>query len=189
VITVAAGHKFQRCIAIEPAPSNLAELRCAVESRKLQNCQIFPVALADRAGVATLYFSRSDKIQKFDSLVRRDGLLESIQTPVTTLDNIVEESGTTGPFVIKIDVEGYELKVCKGAVRTLAQECTIVSEFWPWGLRSAGSRPYDYILFMKERGYEAHSLNGRLLPEAKLYRLSEMGEHDPFVVTDILFLK
>src|SRR5208283_2228810 len=101
--------------------------------------------------------------------------------------SLIAMMGTEGPYVLKIDIQGYEYFALKGAARTLAGSCTIVSEFWPWGLRRAGSSPRDYMRFMKESGYLPFDLDGHDLSDEKVERICTLGERDPFVTTDILF--
>jgi hypothetical protein len=65
----------------------------------------------------------------------------------------------------------------------------VISEFWPWGLKSASCNATDYLEFMQANGYTACELTGLPLSERKLDRLCRLGESDRFVVTDILFRK
>ena len=187
VITTAVADRFIRCVAVEPSPANLEFLRRSVSARGWENCKVVPSALGEREGSATLYLSESNTGD--NSLVRRDELSKSIKVPVTTLDRLVEQSGVVGPFLIKIDVQGCELIVLRGARRTLAGECTVVSEFWPWGLKSAGHGADQYLEFMSSQGYAAHELNGRSIPQSKLDRLCQLGDHSRFVTVDLLFMK
>jgi hypothetical protein len=108
---------------------------------------------------------------------------------IYTLDEVIKKSGVKGPYLIKIDVQGYEFKVFKGGKETLSKECLIISKFWPFGLKSAGDDPFQYIEFMKEFGYQTYDLHGVSLSTSKLARLCKLGIHDPFVVMDILFIK
>ncbi|MGI9607007.1 MAG: FkbM family methyltransferase [Acidimicrobiales bacterium] len=56
------------------------------------------------------------------------GTVRSTAVEVDTLDNIVRESGVKGPFGLKIDTEGHELDVLRGAAETLAETQFIVAE-------------------------------------------------------------
>lgn len=187
VITTAVAHRFEYCLAFEPLPQNVAQLRYAVESNRLRNCQVFACALGDRVGVTNLYCSESSSTN--NSLIKRDRLKKCIKVPVTTLDLIVEETNVIEPFFIKIDVEGYEPFVFRGAHQTLAKSCTILSEFWPWALKSGGYKAKDYLKFMKKYGYIACDLKGRPITQKKLVRFCELFEDDRFVETDLLFQK
>ncbi len=51
-----------------------------------------------------------------------------IKVPVKTLDSIVKESNVKGSFGIKIDVEGYELEILKGAKKTLKKTNFVIVE-------------------------------------------------------------
>jgi FkbM family methyltransferase len=119
LITTAVADRFNYCLAVEPAPANLARLQQAVSSRKLENCRVVPCALGEREGFAALHLSEVSNGD--DTLARRDDLTRSITVPVTTLDLLIEESKVAGPFFIKIDVQGYELMVFLGGERTLAE--------------------------------------------------------------------
>ena len=143
--------------------------------------------LGKEAGLATLYFSDAKTDQ---GSLAKQGSLKEVKVPVTTLDLIIEQSGVSGPFLIKIDVQGWEFFVFSGATQTLKKEAIIISEFWPMGTRkSAGCKASDYIELMKTNGYTACYLNGKPIPPYRLNRLCALGQHDRFVVTDILFQK
>jgi FkbM family methyltransferase len=51
-----------------------------------------------------------------------------IKVLVKTLDSIVQESNVKGSFGIKIDVEGYELEIIKGAKKTLKKTNFVIVE-------------------------------------------------------------
>lgn len=51
--------------------------------------------------------------------------LNSRRVPMRTLDTLVAENSLAGPFALKIDVDGAELRVLAGAKKTL-QNCTVV---------------------------------------------------------------
>jgi len=52
----------------------------------------------------------------------------SRQVDVTTLDTLYEQRRWTPPFGLKIDTEGYEDRVLKGARRTLAETQFVIAE-------------------------------------------------------------
>jgi hypothetical protein len=71
-----------------------------------------------------------------------------------TLDDYVRERGLSRVDVVKIDVEGHELAVLKGAVATLGRYHPLLlveirSEF----LRQAGTSRDAVYAFLKELGY------------------------------------
>jgi FkbM family methyltransferase len=83
-------------------------------------------------GVATIGVERerAGKSSLLDRtlLTRTAAEVEKREIPVKTIDQIVGESGLTGPFGLKIDTEGYELEVIRGATMTLASSQFVIAE-------------------------------------------------------------
>jgi FkbM family methyltransferase len=62
-------------------------------------------------------------------LTRREGhCFEQRQVPVKTMDELVAEHNLLPPFGIKIDTEGFELSVIKGAAKTLGKSVFVIVE-------------------------------------------------------------
>ena len=190
IVTVAISHLFDRCIAIEPLPENFSQLLSNVSAHKVKNCILLPLALDEKPGTKTIYYSprNTDTASLVSGLLSREALKEKL-VKTDTLDEVVKKSCVKGPYLIKIDVQGYEFKVFKGGKETLSKKCLIISEFWPYGLKSAGDDPFQYIEFMKEFGYQICDLYGVSLSTSKLARLCKLGIHNPFIVMDVLFIK
>jgi len=188
IITIAVSNLFEQCIAIEPIPENFLYLLHNVSIHGVKNCILLPLALGEEPGVKMMYYNplNPDTASLLPSSSPRS--LKRL-VKVGTLDGVIKMSGAKDPYLIKIDVQGYEFKVMKGGKETLKKECLIISEFWPFGLRSAGDNPLQYIQFMKELGYQVCNLQGLPLAKSELSRLCLLGLRDPFIVTDILFVK
>lgn len=188
LITTAVAPLFERCLSIEPSPRNVSRLKLNIKLKNLKNVEVIDLALGDQPGDATFFLSKASGAEDaFTPPV--NGSSGSIKVRVTTLDQIIREFGVIGPYLIKIDVQGWELHVFRGAQETLEKQCTIISEFWPYGLKSSGCEPEDYIKFINEHGYIVCDLNGRPIMKSKLDRLCKIGKNDPFVTVDILFKK
>ena len=54
--------------------------------------------------------------------------MKSVTVPVMTLDALVSELDLKPPFLIKMDVQGAEAKVLRGARRVLTETLAIISE-------------------------------------------------------------
>jgi FkbM family methyltransferase len=104
-------------VAVEPLPRNLEFLYRNLEYNGISTVEVFPMALSDKPGVMPLY-GHADTAS-FISGWAGASSLQHVPVPVTTLDTIAAERFGGVPLTIKLDVEGFELEVLKGAARTL----------------------------------------------------------------------
>lgn len=89
--------------------------------------------------------------------------------PGMTLDNICSEHRTQGPYLIKIDTQGSEIEVLKGAPTVLKETELVIVEVSFFEFFKGGPQIYDCMTFMKERGFVAYDifdLQYRLLDRA-----------------------
>jgi FkbM family methyltransferase len=102
--------------SFEPLPRNLAYLRRHLAINRLQNCQIVEKAVCDREG--TLAFA-TESFSASMAHLSPDG---ELLVPSTTLDACVYgEARLRPPNILKIDVEGAEMDVLRGANRTITE--------------------------------------------------------------------
>jgi FkbM family methyltransferase len=146
-------HGAQLCIALEPAPANLALLRANLAANGVGSdlVRVLPVAASDSPGAVEFELS---SINSGDHRVRRHErpaatepeLYRETQRPVITvpaarLDDILAEQNVNLSDVglVWIDTQGHEGHVLAGAPRLLASATPIILEYWPYGLhRAAG---------------------------------------------------
>jgi len=79
-----------------------------------------------------------------------------------TLDNVCSENELQGNFLIKIDVQGAELDVLRGAQHMLANtQCVILEVSF---FKSFVNAPdvYEVIIFMKEKGFVIYDIGSFL---------------------------
>jgi hypothetical protein len=80
-----------------------------------------------------------------------------------------------------MDVQGWESEVFKGMDEVLRnnQDLQIYFEFWPQGLRNAGSNPADLLTFLVSRGFRLSQTHaGREVPlENAALGQSWKGQH------------
>lgn len=112
---LASGHAGARSIAIEPTPSTFKSLTRNISINELEDrVTTIPAALGAEEGSVLLAIS-NDTMNNHVAFLKEDS--EKFQVRLLTLDSLLE--GKHIPALIKIDVEGYEAEVLKGAIKTL----------------------------------------------------------------------
>jgi FkbM family methyltransferase len=104
-----------RVEAFEPQPECVAVLRAYASRRRPGNVRVHPVALSAAAGTGTLHLPHGSPSSPSASLrptTDTDGALEVILEPLDGFE-------FTDLTLVKIDVEGAELDVLRGATATL----------------------------------------------------------------------
>lgn len=143
------GHVF----AFEPDPRNLAALHTNLEANAISRVSVTPAAVSDTcADVSFATFSFSSVSHIADSRTPADAT--TITVPSLTLDAFVYRDGNPAPQFIKIDVEGAETRVIRGAERVLREASpAVIVEAWH-------SHWTELAGLMETHGYRAHVLGG-----------------------------
>lgn len=106
-------------IAFEPQQQNLQCLFQNLTANGWENrAEVFPVALSERHGLLTLYGASGPSASLIKNWAGYSSRFKKI-VPVSTLDNVLAGRYPGQRFFIKMDVEGAEYQVLKGAVATL----------------------------------------------------------------------
>jgi FkbM family methyltransferase len=87
---------------------------------------------------------------------------EPREVPMVTIDKVCAERGLDGPYVVKIDVQGAELRVLKGAARTLKQCEVVILEVTLFGTMIGGPQFADVVSYMQEQGFLVYDMWGML---------------------------
>jgi hypothetical protein len=79
----------------------------------------------------------------------------SRRVPVTTLDRVVERHALQPPFVLKLDVQGGEMDVLRGGLRTLDEAVIVSTEIQIFPERDSLA---DLLSFMQGIGWVLYDL-------------------------------
>lgn len=119
-------------MAIEPVPHTFELLNKNLAAAGIQNISTFNVAVGAGTGSVSMYVDERNLATSF--VVDIDSGT-SQEIPLTSLDSLVSQSGIERLDFIKVDVEGCELEVLKGAEQTLNRfKPTVMLEMNHWCL-------------------------------------------------------
>jgi|GEM_PF-1765720 len=122
-----------KVIAIEPNPENLKFLRQNVILNKLKNIVIIPKAASNRRERINLYYQM--KSTALTSAIEKDeGTSKIVEAETITIDEIADTYDSIK--LLKVDTEGYDLKVLEGACYVLPKICYVVVESNKHDIRS-----------------------------------------------------
>ena len=125
----------------EPDRTNFGHLSRNTASRR--NTVLFNQAVSDREGTLKVYKSgmlnvdhRTYPVDDFESVE---------EVAATSIDALVARGAVDRVDFVKIDIQGFELRAFQGMRGLLAGErrIAILSEYWPHGLKQAGTAPTD----------------------------------------------
>ena len=126
IFTLKSAKRARLIIAVEPYPPNFKLLLANIRINRMENVIPVNVALGSYSGEAELYVSTHSGSHTI-SKNRKNYLLGAIsptsikksKVKLRTLDSIIQELGIKRVNFIKIDAEGAELDILKGANNTL----------------------------------------------------------------------
>src|SRR5262249_19067697 len=83
---------------------------------------------------------------------------ETISLPMTTLDSVVKGHRLKGPMLLKLDVQGYELEVLRGANDTLRNVEMVMLEVSTLPYNVGGPLFSEVVAFMADRHFLAYDV-------------------------------
>ncbi len=148
-------------IAFEPHPETFALLDANRKLLPQDNLLVVQAGLGDFDGTLEIHTDAANPGgHSFYAWNLRGTDGSSHQVPVHSLDSFLSERiHDRAVEVIKIDVQGFEMKVLHGAVRTIERDQpSVLCEVTPEALNRAGSGVEEILGFFRTRGYSAEVL-------------------------------
>jgi FkbM family methyltransferase len=162
VAATALNHRG-RIIAFEPGKNAYARLTENLALNPWRNIQVYPVAVTDREGEAVLHLAGdiADSSANLYQAAAAQAGSEVCRT--VSLDHMLKEENFARPVLIKLDAEGAELAVLKGAHRLITDSPPLwLMEMEEKNLRAAGASKAAVAEFLTGCGYRAaHLSKGR----------------------------
>jgi FkbM family methyltransferase len=157
--------------SFEPNAKSFRRLGANIALNGFTQVQAHPIALSDQPGQATLYVPTHDNMGEASLQACAPGMQEAT-VRCATLDEWAR-TADLGPRkridLMKIDVQGFEGKVIRGATEVLERDRpTIVCEFEERWLNGAGTSSVQLKHDLHALGYRPH----RITPEGGLAAVS-----------------
>jgi FkbM family methyltransferase len=151
------------CWGFEPSPESYRRMLKNLELNACRRVRPMQVALSDQTD--TFLELKSDPgfgdAYRYLSATRAgDGQGELV--PVTTLDSFAQQNGIANLDFIKVDVEGGEFRIFRGAQQILSASPNVVIMFEsdPEWCERAGCQPMDSFELLRSLGFELYCWRG-----------------------------
>jgi FkbM family methyltransferase len=137
-----------RHILFEPVPHYEQVIR---RNYAALDYELVQVAVSDRTGTQTLELERSlDDPTRIKRAQIIDGPTnyDVIEVATTTLDDYFAAHRESSPYFLKIDVDGHEMPILRGATTTLANSACVMLEVYlnSWTERQAYLESLNFVL-------------------------------------------
>lgn len=146
-----------RVYAFEPQYNILRTFLKSARANRAGNIAVFDCALGAREGIATIAQVPLSRYENFGGIALNDPIpgCKSVPVKVLTLDSIVTEPVS----FIKIDAEGAEIDILKGAAETVAKYHPVIFAEW----FHEGTDRDALAGWLTEAGYACEQRNANLL--------------------------
>jgi len=151
-----------RLLCVEPDSQSRYYLERTIQSNRraeqLRSISISSFAASDQRETITLY---KNSRNKGDNRIYPNELCDEQEiVQADTLDSICRSEGINEVDFLKVDVQGAEAKLFRGASSILSQspDCIVMFEFWPYGLSSCGNKPQECLSLLQSLGFTLYEL-------------------------------
>lgn len=160
--------------AFEPTPETYYRLNQNILLNNFKNIIIENTGLSDTSGSTEFHVSTNgyDALNSIVVLSELENNHTTISVNTDTVDNYVKLNKIVHIDLIKVDVEGWELNVLKGATSVLTEPDApvLMVEFTEKNAFTAGyylGELYDYLVTLGYKWYSYNLKENKLIPEKK----------------------
>src|ERR1035437_393342 len=144
-----------RMLMVEPQPGHLERLRAV--AAVFNGVELAPVLLgAAERGSVPFHMCESASSVLMESA--RPTVVSTISVSMTTLDKFTANTVFARPDFIKLDVQGYELEVLRGAGLALASAEAVLMEVNLLGILDGAPLFHEATQFMSERRFQVYDI-------------------------------
>lgn len=168
-----------KVFCFEPDLKNFNYLKIA--TKKLNNTFVLNKAVGSKTEKIKIYTSKIINVDH--RTYKPDQYDKEIEIEALSIDDYL--SSNLKVDFIKIDIQGYEMEAIKGMKMILEKNnhIKLISEFWPYGLKKAGSSVTEYFNFLVDKGFNCYLLEKKSLLKLNLDKvksIESLGEEHYF---------
>jgi FkbM family methyltransferase len=153
--SLAVGDSGRVC-AIEAHPQTFRNLQETIRVNGFTNVTALNVALGSRSGTVCFTDEKRKDDNNRVSLTGATG----IEVPCVTLSALLKEQSISHVHLMKLDVEGFEMEVLRGAVDVLSAVDCLYVEILDHTLRRFGSSAEELKSFLRSHGFQCFQFHG-----------------------------
>ncbi|MCL4768134.1 MAG: FkbM family methyltransferase [Hyphomicrobiaceae bacterium] len=172
ILLAALCGKSGQVIAFEPDPHarELLERNLALNPT-IKRPVVESYAVSDSSGEAVLFSRRGDSQSSLvkAGVKQAPSALETIRVSLVTLDSYLSQNGLPAPRWLKIDAEGAEIRILRGAGEVLRGATKIVCELHPYAWSEFGNTLAELKELASQSGRKIRYLdqNSEIVNEAR----------------------
>ena len=169
-----------RVISFEPNPRAVKYLKRNIELNNFKNVQLVEAGLSDKEEEAILYTASLTTA----SINKGKDSPEQEQIKLTTLDLFCRKNGVNNIDLIKIDVEGHEVKCLEGAAEIIdkSKQMVLIMEIDD-NQKKLGLEKNDLFNSVIKKGFKG------FLPKGFPFAMKEIKKMDESYKDNIIFIK
>jgi FkbM family methyltransferase len=177
--TCFARRRGKRVLAIEPSPTTLRFLYANLLANDIRDVEVIPVGLSDHVELTTLY-GTGGTASLIPGWSRASSAYGTV-IPTTTLDHLLAGRFADDRLFVKIDIEGAEYGMLRGAVKTMDRAIAptwFVEIFLDGGKGYLNERFEPTFELFWQHGYTAHdaAIGGAIVTPADVGRWVAAGQ-------------
>jgi FkbM family methyltransferase len=150
-------HGKVHCFEPDTINFNHLQNRC----KKLSNVTVNNKAVSEKTETIKIYTSKQLNVDH--RTYKPDEYDQEIEIEAIAIDEYLKSKPVN---FIKMDIQGFEMSAVKGMTRTLqSPDLKMLSEFWPYGMRKAGTSVLEYFKFLKQYDFTIYLIENHHLVE------------------------
>jgi len=136
----------KKVYAVEPVQRNIKYLKKNIELNRKENVEVYEIALGDVKGRKPMNISPRSNLHSFYPI---DDVLKKEYIKMDTVDNFLKHKES--PTFMRMDVEGYEIYILRGARKTLKKIQRVFIEIHSHIMTDEETK--EVIDILKEEGF------------------------------------